>query len=244
MKRLKSIALALLISAGLLLVNQGCFNLGPFGGIRGEGQTVEKKVEFREIRGVVVHNSAEVLLSQGSRQDVIIKAQENILENLILDVENGILHIRNERPVWQAEPIIVKMVIADLEILKLSGSGSVQTETGFRDQRVIESAISGSGTISLNTNAREIKAKISGSGTIELKGTCNDLDLNISGSGGVLGYAMETRKVNCQISGSGNIRVYASDRLEARISGSGNVYYRGNPKISSNVSGSGDLIAR
>ena len=218
--------------------------MGPFNGIRGEGQRVEKNVTFKEIRGIVVHNSADLILSQGPQQDVIIKAQENILENLILELENGILHIKNERPVWQSEPILIQLVVENLEMLKLSGSGSIRTDSGFRDQRIIETAISGSGTISLIANAREIRARISGSGTIELKGTCDQLDVNISGSGGVMGYDMESAKVDCRISGSGNIRVFSGERLDARISGSGNIYYRGNPRISSNISGSGDLIAR
>ncbi len=46
-----------------------------------------------------------------------------------------------------------------------------------------------------------------------------------------------------KISGSGNIKVYASNSIEAKISGSGNVLYRGPVQnLTSKVSGSGKIM--
>ena len=50
------------------------------------------------------------------------------------------------------------------------------------------------------------------------------------------------QRSDIRISGSGDVRIRAEERLKVRISGSGKVYYTGNPVIESEISGSGMII--
>lgn len=51
-----------------------------------------------------------------------------------------------------------------------------------------------------------------------------------------------TVNTELKISGSGNIKVYATDNLLVKITGSGNVYYKSNPTVDVKITGSGDVM--
>ncbi|MBB4602321.1 hypothetical protein HNQ93_003079 [Hymenobacter luteus] len=50
---------------------------------------------------------------------------------------------------------------------------------------------------------------------------------------------LQSKTCSVSISGSGNCRVQATERLEASIVGSGDVFVTGNPQVKSSVVGSG-----
>ncbi len=64
---------------------------------------------------------------------------------------------------------------------------------------------------------------------------------SISGSGDIDNQGLQCKKVKIQVSGSGDIKVWAVDDLDTRVSGSGDVYYKGRPIVNSKSSGSGSL---
>jgi len=241
--RLSSLFSALALIFTTLLLG-ACWGYGPWEGIRGEGKTVSRQLNLNEFSGIVVHNACDVTIQQGSSQKARVEAQENILENLSMDVEGKILHIRNKKPVWQSDPIRLFVTMDELEVAKISGSGSIVSEDFFRGRGHLETAISGSGDIRILTETDRISGRISGSGSIVIQGQCNEAEFTIAGSGSINASELQCDEAGVQISGSGNIKVHALDYLDARISGSGDVFYTGRPKINSSISGSGNLISR
>jgi len=89
-----------------------------------------------------------------------------------------------------------------------------------------------------------LETKISGSGSIHLSGKAEDYTVSISGSGKINAFDVDAKHVSVKISGSGDCRVSTSESLDAKISGSGDVYYRGRPQINAKISGSGSLKSR
>lgn len=53
--------------------------------------------------------------------------------------------------------------------------------------------------------------------------------------------ALRADKVKIKISGTGNISVYAKNKLDVTISGAGVVHYAGNPEIQQQISGIGKI---
>ena len=67
-------------------------------GISGEGEIVTRNLMLDEFTGFSNTIAADVFISQGETQEVIIEAQENIIDNIELDrVDNGFWTIRNDR---------------------------------------------------------------------------------------------------------------------------------------------------
>lgn len=229
----------------LIISLSSCYFNGNFKDrIEGEGPMVTRNLDIDNFDGIIVQNSANVILIQGNKLHVEIKAQENIIENIRTEVSGNIWKIRNIRPVWRKHELTIYITMPDFNMLKISGSGDIKTDGKFDDLNNLELRISGSGDMNLDLDADDIVGRIGGSGSIRLDGFANTLDLRINGSGDIYAMELKAKRVYAKISGSGGIRVRVSEKLEADISGSGDIYYKGKPQLSTSISGSGNIHSR
>jgi len=219
---------------------QSCEDYLP--GISGEGDIEENLIYLEDFDKITNATNAEIILTQGDSQEVKVRAQKNILDNLNLDIRNGKLTIEHDKMVRDSKDITIYITIPDIEKIHISGSGDLSTIDSFNDLRKLEIEVSGSGDINFKGNNRDLEILSSGSGDIELSGETETLDLKISGSGSTYAFSLDTGKAEIKITGSGSAKVKVEDYLNATISGSGDVYYRGNPETESHITGSGRLI--
>ena len=240
----KTLLYPLTVALALLLLSSCYFDASPGKRIQGEGPYLTRDIELPPIKGIVIRNSADVVLSQGNRQRMTVEAQENIIDNLRTEVSSGILYISNRKPVWRTRPVRIKLRIEDLTDVRVSGSGDIVSDGRFDDLDDLEVIISGSGDIKLDVEADNIYARIGGSGSITLKGDARSGDFRINGSGSIYANELETKRGSARISGSGGIHLFATSHLNARISGSGDIIYRGDPEVDSSISGSGNIRSR
>lgn len=206
----------------------------------GWGPDVEVVLNMPPFHSIVLKNDIKVNISQGDVFSVVAVGEENIIDLLELDVQNGVWDIEFERCVDDHD---VKLFITtpDVRLLSIQGSGDIFAET-FLETQDLSLRISGSGDMCLGTFAQHVDAKISGSGNIELEGNAESLDLSISGSGDFKAFPFISQRADVRISGSGDASVHVLELLEVNISGSGNVYFKGNPQLVIEISGSGEVI--
>jgi hypothetical protein len=210
-------------------------------GIEGQGEIVESTVFPEDFDGIVSSIAATIYLTQGEKQEVVIQAQENIIENILLDVRNGIWTIEYDRWVRWAKPVKIFITMPDLTKAGITGSGAIIGETRFEGLTNLDLMISGSGNIDLDSDSEAIDLSISGAGRYNLAGKTEKLDILVSGSGSIDAFDLETIEAKVTISGSGNAYLDASDYLKVTITGSGSVFYEGNPDVESHISGSGNV---
>ena len=185
-----------------------------------------------------------VTVQAGDDYSVEVSAESNLLSYIETDVVGNTLKIRTRgiHSLHENYPIEVLITTPVLQGLSLSGSGWIKTDSFVTDQFRI--AVSGSGDIDTKVSARSLKANVSGSGTIFLQGDATETEMVISGSGKIESYDFEQSQCEAVISGSGEMYVNVSDRIDARISGSGRVYYINQPVVHTSISGSGAVIDR
>ena len=145
------------------------------------------------------------------------------------------------KSVDNAKPVTVYITIPTIEYVGLSGSGSIKSTGKFSGLDEVEMAVTGSGDITMQIEAKETELHITGSGEIELAGTTRSLYVEITGSGDVMTKELVASTCKIQISGSGDAAVYVNGDLETQISGSGDVRYRGNASVTAKISGSGEV---
>lgn len=237
---MKKAKILLLLAA--FLITQSAFAQNWWkNAIKGEGDVVTKTLNLDEFEGVTLAFSGDVILTQGNTQSVEVRAQQNIIDNIVTKVEGKHWRIRFDRPVRNHKGVKVYITMATLKGAKVSGSGNITTQGSFNGLGDVATAVSGSGDLDLNLEARNISTRISGSGKINLGGKADAVDIAISGSGDVRAYDLSVGDCKVQISGSGDAQVNVSSDLEVRISGSGDVSYKGSPRMRSKISGSGDV---
>lgn len=210
--------------------------------IEGKGPMVSETRALTDFTGIDMALSGNVEVKKGVNFEVVVTAQQNILDVLKTTKTGSVLLLKfkDGTRVKHADDIKVTITLPVLHSVHLSGSGNLEVKDEFEGTD-LSASISGSGNIFLGSLIyNNINASISGSGGIRATGgTANSADLRISGSGAIAFDAIQVKEITTKTSGSGSMRVWATDKLNASISGSGSVAYKGDPVVSEKVSGSG-----
>ena len=234
MKITKSIAAFLIIS--LLSVSQTFAQ-----DIYGEGATVTEKIDLETITGIGLGISADVFVKQGSTQEITIKGQKNIIDNIKKKVKGGSWNIEFDKQVKKHEDIKIYITLSTLKDVSIGGSGSIIGQGKFINLGDLSLSIGGSGDIEINVDAKDISCSIGGSGEMKLAGSGDELSISIGGSGDIDAFDLSVKRCSVSTAGSGDVNVNVSDELDVSMVGSGDVTYKGNPKVHSSIVGSGDV---
>jgi len=212
-------------------------------GISGEGKVVTKNLDLDKFTGFELSISANVKLSKGSRQEVKVVGQQNIIDNIETDVRNGYWNISFDKNVRRYNELTIYITVPTVDKVALSGSGDIESDDVFSGLSDLQLSISGSGDIEMGAESQNMNCSISGSGDMEVRGSTNTLSVSISGSGDVSAYDLKAGDVSVSIAGSGDCNVHSTQALTVSIVGSGDVRYKGSPNVKSKVVGSGDVVA-
>lgn len=189
----------------------------------GEGAVVMQSRTIAEpFTGIKSSIFADILVTQGGQEDILLEGQQNILDQINTEVINGELRIELNRCVNIAQAVKVHITIPDIESLELEGAGDLVAQNDF--------------------DLTDLYIGLTGTGSFELHGTTTFLDIDMTGVGDVNGFDMISDMCDVRISGVGNVEVTVNDDLDVTISGVGDVYYKGNPMITTNITGTGAVI--
>lgn len=210
--------------------------------IKGNGiyTTDQRNISAHKIK---VEGNIDIQIAQSSDAGVTIKADANLLEHIITELDGEWLVIRTKRKykLVSNNPILVVVNTELLKALNLTGKCNAKGLTKFEGGDELKIKIAGSGDVKLAVNTPNVEASIAGVGNISLEGETKNSTIKISGSGDFEGKNLKAENVKIKIAGSGNASVYASNQLKINIAGSGDVEYIGNPNIDQNISGSGSI---
>lgn len=236
----------LVFALGISLLTPACFididdDDNFFGCVNGNGPIVSAELDMPPIDGINFAMSGQVFITQGPEQSVRIEAKQNIIDELELNVNNGLWIIDTDRCVRDVDDFKVFITMTDITEISLSGSGDIVGENFFTVNDIIV-RILGSGDMDLGLDADDIEADIFGSGNMILEGTGDSLDAHITGSGDIRAFNLEVNRAKFDITGSGDGEIAVINELDVRISGSGDVRYKGNPSVDVVITGSGRVV--
>ncbi|MDX1908316.1 MAG: head GIN domain-containing protein [Bacteroidia bacterium] len=239
MKQLAVPALALALT-GLLATScvdeQLCVN--------GNGTVATDTLALETISGIEVRGNANLYISQGTTQEVIVKTDENLLDRVEATIENGVLVLDLKGCAYSYDLDVYVTFSEPIKSIKVSGSGDVYGDAALTAADELDLNITGSGSMTLELEGKNINSRISGSGDLILKGKAETHILRVTGSGDLSGYGLFTQNTDISVSGSGKAEILVEGgSLDVEISGSGSVYYKGSPAaINTRISGSGRLV--
>ncbi|WP_127131608.1 head GIN domain-containing protein [Pseudoflavitalea rhizosphaerae] len=228
-----------------MLLAVGSFVMVSCQKLKGDGPVVKQERTVDGYTRIETNVDGTAYVTQETGHRLTIEAQQNILDVIETPVIAGKLIIRFKRGkrIGRHDPVIVRVSAPVIEELGLEGSGDLLV-TNDISTNGLSLRVSGSGELKAKNIqvANELYASISGSGNMfALGGSSGYAKYAISGSGGIDMLPVTIKKVDADISGSGNVRTTATELLNVRISGSGNVVYSGNPQVTTKISGSGNV---
>lgn len=207
----------------MLMSAMGCSLSLLFLGPVAFGQTAKtetKTLSLPEFRGIGLGINAVVRIRQGEFQEVVAQGPESLLDDIGLEVKDGIWDIRYSSRAQSADTIKINIVVKRLSSLAIGGSGTIISDRPLKLNTVLELSLGGSGSIELNGTAPELRVNLAGSGKINVEG-------------------LEVQKAVISVAGAGEARLTVINMLEASIAGSGKVWYNGPAQVRSSVAGSG-----
>ena len=147
-------------------------------------------------------DSVDVRVRVGERQRVVVRAGENVIDDVGTEVRDGTLHVTFDHDGWDAGDVVVEASVPKLTGIEAYGSGDIDAD-------------------GIAAGAFELRSH--GSADISLAGTAGRLALELDGSGDADLGGLATRAARVASSGSGSADVRADERLEVAVDGSGDV---------------------
>jgi len=234
---------SILIIACLLFASTSCAQWGK--SIKGNGNMTTVTRTTSDYDGVKCAGSFDYVLVEGTEGNITIEGEENLIEYIITEIQNGalVVKVKNDVNLKTSRNKSIKITIPfkEIENVSLAGSGDLWNDNVLASDN-LDISLTGSGDIILNIKASKTKASITGSGDVTLKGTSNKLEASVTGSGDFYGFDLEVNDTDVSVTGSGDAKVVCNENLKARVTGSGDIMYKGNPKTEdTKVAGSGSI---
>ncbi|MEM9887386.1 MAG: head GIN domain-containing protein [Bacteroidota bacterium] len=213
-------------------------------GTRGNGNVKKETRNVASFDEISVEDGLNVYIRMGSRQEVIVEADENILDLIETEVSGDRMRAYVSKSVRNAKEMNIYVTVTALEALSSSGGSDVFSKGTIKlDELYIKS--SGGSDISLNLDVDYLKCETSGGSDAKLIGAAKKIELSCSGGSDFEGKELIVQKAKVRTSGGSDSYIHVQDELDIQASGASDVYLFGNPKIvNKRVSGASDFHRR
>lgn len=211
-------------------------------GLEGNGNVVTDLREQAPFSEIEIAGAFEIELKEGDSYFLEVEADDNLLDNIISGVANGVLTIENETPVRKATALRLKIQAREITSIDLAGASDLRTVSKLTSKR-LEVDGAGASQIDLDFRGDELRVDLSGASEVKLDGRARNLLIDVAGAAEVDAEDLAAKFVSVEIAGAGDVTVNAAKALDIDISGSGEVKYKGQPKITKKIAGAGSIKA-
>lgn len=207
-------------------------------------QAQERKETYKVTDFTKVYSNVplRMYVEQGDKEALDIEADQDLLDELDVYVENEVLFIVSTRNKYiRDEKLTIDLMVRDLSHIEIVGGAKIKFRTALKTDE-FRLDISGAADIDMELDCNKFMADLSGAANMHIWGKTKYAAWDISGASNIDAVGFITEATYLDFSGAGKAEVYAAKILKAEISGIGLVEYDGNPtQITKNVSGLGRI---
>ena len=210
-------------------------------GVSGDGKVTKETRVVSSFDGIDVSGAFNVYLKQGSVEEVIIEADENLQPIIRAEVHGSTLVIDTKKPINHPTTLKVYITFKDLKKAEVSGAVDIFAENklNFTDFTL---HTSGASDVRIELAAQKLALDCSGASKLRLSGTATDVRADLSGACDIYGFDLICDNFTVDMSGAGKAQIHVNKKIDAEISGAGSIRYKGNPSsINQSVSGAGSI---
>jgi hypothetical protein len=208
-------------------------------------ETTRQQIVVGGYRSIKNMNEGDVIYTQGDTLLVMVSADDRLFQTILVqNVDSNLVLDIDEDCLKNVDKMQFNITTPTFTGIDNRGEGSFSaTDTVVSTHMAIDN--SGAGNIDFQRLIiSSSNVNVSSTGSVYLAGpdTTDQININCSRSGGVEAAGFVTRAVTVNVSGSGSVKIHATETLNVNITGSGNVYYKGQPVITSTITGTGQVI--
>ncbi|WP_316801698.1 head GIN domain-containing protein [Pedobacter nototheniae] len=203
-----------------------------------------KNVAVKSFNSITVSSGIDLYLTQGGSESLNIKADAEVLKNIVVEQNGGNLTIKMKDGIswgglFKNQVIKAYVHYKNLNALTASGGSDVFTEGTMKADK-ISIRSSGGSDIKLNLVCNDLTLQSSGGSDVDLKGKAENLSIQASGGSDIDAYEFIAEYAKVTASGGSDVNISVNKGLEAGASGGADVHFKGNAslkKTSSSKSG-------
>ncbi len=214
--------------------------------VRGNGDVTTEVHDVKAFSELELSGVLNVFIEQGDQEKVEVETDDNLHEYVIIENRGKTLIVDTQEriSIKRKKKMNVYVTVRDIDRLKISGVGNVETSETIR-LKDLDLRVKSVGNVNLDLEADELYARLSSVGNVSLSGKIGKADIDNTGVGKLAAYDLHNEVLKLRASGVGKTEVYASKELAIKSTGVGNVYYKGDAVITDlNVRGVGKVKKR
>ena len=206
--------------------------------IRGNGNITTQTRSAGQFNGIDVSGSIDVYVRQDSSTSVKVEADDNLQQYVETISDGSVLRIKTEEGYNLRSSRQIKVYVSGPSFKSFEASGACNIYSqGTITSSELDYDLSGSCDATMDLNVPKISVEASGACTLKLKGQTKDFHVRGSGSTDIKSMDLLAETVDLDISGAGDVEVYASMKLTGSISGAASVHYKGAAQTDIHTSG-------
>lgn len=191
--------------------------------VKGSGDVGKETRNLGQFHSVKILTGVDFNYRYDRDYQVEIVGEKNLLPILQTRVESGVLAITSVKNFQHELPLTVEIRGPHLKSLEMHGAGDL-----FLD----------------HVQENSFKLLLHGSGDVKVSGQVDLALITINGASDVDAAQLKSKISEVKLLGSGDVDIFASQKLTVDILGSGDVTYYGNPSsVEKRIIGSGDIEA-
>jgi hypothetical protein len=199
------------------------------------------KEDFTKIK---VSTGLDLYISQGSKNQITVEADENLQDIIRTEVKDGVLRIYSEKNIWRAKARKVYVTVETLEALTATSGSDVYTNEALEVNNLNISATSGA-DIHVSVDANTIETTATSGSNIEVFGASNNHISKATSGASIDAYQLRSKNVTVKVTSGANINVYASESIDAKATSGGDIDFKGSPKkVNKKTSSGGSVSAK
>lgn len=226
MTTLSKIIITVLASIFLTSCN---INFGE--GMRGNGNVVSETREVTEDFNIVkASEGLDVYITQGKDFSIEIEADENIIEFINTEINEGTLRIDCEEQIGRAKSKKVYVTLPEIIAINAS-SGSDVFGQGLIESNKLDLSSSSGADIRIEVDAESLTCDASSGADIDISGNAINLRANASSGADIDGRELTVENCTADASSGADISINVTKELNASASSGADVRYSGNPEV-------------
>jgi len=168
----------------------------------GSGNIIIESRAVSPFSAIEVRGNANVYVTQGPENEVLVEADDTIIDLITVRVEGDLLVIDSaENRCRRDTSKNIHVTMPNIQRLVVSGAGNIRTVAPIQ--------------------TGSLYCLLSGVGTIEVSGEVAQQNLKLSGVGTIRNFGLTSENCTAVNSGVGDIELTATSRLTADVSGIG-----------------------
>ena len=206
------------------------------------------KTELREAKNfnaIKVSSGIDLYLKMGDSEEVKVVADDDLIDKLITEVDDGTLRIYMKKSNWGnwgfSKTRKVYVTVTELNAIDASSGSDVNSEGTLKGETLKVRASSGS-DVSLDVVYKNFSLDTSSGSDARIQGKTKNFEAEASSGSDIKAQDLESVICKVRVSSGSDATVSVSDELYARASSGGDIRYYGNPGIKDiNESSGGDV---